>query len=144
MKSALSVVSLNLPEHYKYFFLISVWCTIPPFLPHPPLFTSLPISFSFCFRSGSVFAEGVSPESLGHSSWDVSQLLLATVWGHNDPRGTRPLVRNTQSLKYIWQDTRRDAYKECDSRKEVQKKSQTDTDSECTAWTAHNPKALLF
>lgn len=54
-----------------------------------PLFTSLPILASFCFRSGNVFAEGVSPGSLGYSSWDVSQRLLATVlrsqWPCDEP-----------------------------------------------------------
>lgn len=91
IKSAWSGVSSELLEHYKHFFWSSPdVLTIPPLLPHPPLLPPFP----FYFRSGDVFAEGLSPESLGHSSWDVSQWLLATVLRSPLPMRNQTLTQN--------------------------------------------------
>lgn len=94
MKSAWSGVSLKLPEHYKQFFWsLPDVLTIPPLLPCPPLLPPFPL----CFRSGAVSAEGVSPESLGHSSRDVSQWLLATVLRSKWPVKNQTLTQKASS-----------------------------------------------
>ncbi len=112
IKSAWSGVSSELLEHYKHFFWSSPdVLTIPPLLPRPPL---LP-PFQFYFRSGDVFAEGLSGE-LG--SFIMGRESMASGYRSEvtNPWGTRPLLRMTQSLKCIWQDIKREGYKECDSR----------------------------
>lgn len=132
MKSAWSGVSLKLLENYKHFFWSSPdVLTISPLLPCPPFY--LPISVSFCFRPSNVFAEGVSPESLGHSSSELSQRLLATVlrsqWPRREELATYSERHKASSanqkrcVQWVW----------LKKGGQLQKKSQTDTNNECTA-----------
>lgn len=60
--------------------------------------------------------------------------------------GTSPLLRMTQSLKCIWQDIKRDAYNECDSRKVVRYRKRTRQTQTMSVplWRAHDPTHCCF
>lgn len=143
MKSAWSGVSLKLLEHYKHFFWSSLMFS--PFLLFSlvPLFTSLPILASFCFRSGNVFAEGVSPESLGHSSWDVSQQLLATVlrsqWPCEEPAPYSEWHKASSAFNRTSNEMRTMSVTQ--ERSDIER--EPDRQRQWVYW-AHDPNALLF
>lgn len=108
-----------------------------------PLFTSLPISVSFSFRSVNVFGEGVSPESFGHSSWDVSQRLLATVlrsqWPCEEP--AHYSARHKASSAFDRTAEEMSIMSVTQKRYRIVLHIQTDRDGE---YTSHDPNALLF
>jgi len=109
-----------------------------------PLFTYLPISVSFCFRSNIVFAE--SPKSLGHSSWDVSQRLLATVlrsqWPHREELATYS-ERHKASSAFDRTSKEMHTMSVIQERRSDEPARQTQTVS-AALWRAHDPNALLF